>query len=226
MPLLDRIRWNEETMVMYVPMVRNVVRDVRRSRPDPLELICEDLSFQSRIPMIDPLIPLYPECHGKKYPRSRRDTTPKSAQQKHSFVQPTQQISPPLLVIPLLRSLKPFRNRLYHLPKPIEVQPTQKRRAGQVRQREPRRYGELAGVLHGSPDVLVHAVVLVRAPDQAAAGESGEEGDGVDELQGAAGHAQLVEPPVDVEEGGGELVEDEVDAVVVDERSLKTNISS
>ena len=70
------------------------------------------------------------------------------------------------------------------------------------------------------PDVLGHADGLVGAPEEAAAEEAGEEEDAVVPLGAGAGHVELVEEPVEVEEGGGELVEDEGGAVEVDEWAL------
>jgi hypothetical protein len=61
---------------------------------------------------------------------------------------------------------------------------------------------------------------LVGTPNEAAAEEGGEEGDAVVKLAPGARHVELVEEPVDVEEGGGELVEDENVRVVVEEGSL------
>ena len=70
------------------------------------------------------------------------------------------------------------------------------------------------------PDVLGDADGLVRAPQQATAEEAREEEDAVVPLGAGAGHVQLVEEPVEVEEGGRELVEDEGGAVEVDKGSL------
>ena len=75
------------------------------------------------------------------------------------------------------------------------------------------------------PDVLVYADGLVGAPEEAAAEEAAEEQDPVVPLGPGAGHVQLVEEPVEVEEGGGELVEDERWAVEVDEGALFSTYS-
>ncbi len=80
--------------------------------------------------------------------------------------------------------------------------------------------------MHGGPDVGVHADGLVAAPDEAAAEEGGEQQEAVVPLRAGAGHVQLVEEPVEVEEGGGELVEDEGGAVEVDEWSLDCILAS
>jgi len=70
------------------------------------------------------------------------------------------------------------------------------------------------------PDVLVDADALVGAPEEAAAEEAGEEEDAVVPLGAGAGHVEFVEEPVEVQEGGGEFVEDEGWAVEVDEGAL------
>ena len=80
--------------------------------------------------------------------------------------------------------------------------------------------GLLAIVVQRGPDVLRHADGLVGAPEQAAAEEAGEEEDAVVPLGAGAGHVELVEEPVEVEEGGGEFVEDEGGAVEVDKGTL------
>lgn len=74
--------------------------------------------------------------------------------------------------------------------------------------------------MQGRPDVLVDADGLVGAPDETAAEEGDEQEDAVVELGARARHVDLVEEPVEVEEGRGQLVEDEGWTVVVDERSL------
>ncbi len=78
-------------------------------------------------------------------------------------------------------------------------------------------------MVQGGPDVLIDADGLVGAPDEAAGEEGDEQEDAVVELGARAGHVDLVEEPVEVEEGRGELVQDEGRAVVVDERSLMTH---
>ncbi len=80
--------------------------------------------------------------------------------------------------------------------------------------------------MHGGPDVGVHADGLVAAPDEAAAEEGGEQQEAVVPLRAGPGHVQLVEEPVEVEEGGGELVENESGAVEVDEGSLDCILAS
>lgn len=70
------------------------------------------------------------------------------------------------------------------------------------------------------PDVLGDADRLIRAPEQATAEEAREEKHAIVPLRSGAGHVQLIEEPVKVEEGRGELVEDKGRAVEVDKRSL------
>ena len=77
-------------------------------------------------------------------------------------------------------------------------------------------------VVQGPPHVLVDPERLVGAPAKTAAEEGGEEEDAVDELALGAGKGEFVEEPVEVEEGRGELVEDEGRGVVVDEWALAT----
>lgn len=70
------------------------------------------------------------------------------------------------------------------------------------------------------PDVLGDADALIGAPEEAAAEEGGEEEEAVVPLGAGAGHVEFVEEPVEVEEGGGDFIEDEGWAVEVYERSL------
>lgn len=71
------------------------------------------------------------------------------------------------------------------------------------------------------PDVLIHFDGLIGSPNKTAGSKSANEDDAVDELRGRPGQAEFVYEPVDVEERGGELVEDEVEAVVVYEWALE-----
>ena len=70
------------------------------------------------------------------------------------------------------------------------------------------------------PDVLGDADGLIGAPEQATAEEAGEEKHAIVPLRSGAGHVQLIEEPVKVEEGRGELVENKRRAVEVDKWSL------
>lgn len=80
--------------------------------------------------------------------------------------------------------------------------------------------------MNGAPHVLVDNSGLPGAPDQAAAEEGDEEGDAVVQLDAGARHVELVAEPVDVEEGGRELVEDEGRGVEVEEGSLLAGLVS
>ena len=73
----------------------------------------------------------------------------------------------------------------------------------------------------GAKNVIEHGEGGVRAPDKTAAEEGGEEEDTVGELEVGTGFVELVEEPVNVEEGGGKFVEDEGWTVEVDEGSLQ-----
>lgn len=72
----------------------------------------------------------------------------------------------------------------------------------------------------GLVDIGEDADGLVGAEDEAGAEEGDEEDDAVVELDFGAREVELVAEPVDVEEGGGELVEDEDGGVGVDEGAL------
>lgn len=71
-------------------------------------------------------------------------------------------------------------------------------------------------------DIVQHVIRLIYAVDEARAEEGGYQCDAVVELRGGACHANLVEEPVEVEKGRGELVEDEDWSIVVHERPLYT----
>ena len=73
---------------------------------------------------------------------------------------------------------------------------------------------------NGGVEVLRAFVGGVRAPADAAEEEGEREQGAVDGLVDGAGEVELVAEPVDVEEGGAELVEEEDGAVEVDEWSL------
>ena len=57
--------------------------------------------------------------------------------------------------------------------------------------------------MQSRPDILGDADRLIGAPEQAAAEEAGEQEHTVVPLRSGAGHVELVEEPVEVEEGGG-----------------------
>ena len=70
---------------------------------------------------------------------------------------------------------------------------------------------------HDLVDVPDDADGAVRAPAQPGGEEHGDQRDAVVELRRGARHVQLVEEPVEVQERGGQLVEDEDGAVVVED---------
>ena len=71
-----------------------------------------------------------------------------------------------------------------------------------------------------SPDILVYPDGLVCAPKEAAGKERGEKQDAVIPLHAGAGEMQLVEEPVNIEKGRGELVENESRSVKIHEGAL------
>ena len=75
-------------------------------------------------------------------------------------------------------------------------------------------------MLPGGVDVREDVDGVQHAPYETGEEEGGDEDDAVEPLVVCAGQVQLVEEPVDVEEGGRELVEDEDGAVVVDKGAL------
>ena len=84
--------------------------------------------------------------------------------------------------------------------------------------------GLVGGDVEGAPDVLIDAEGGVGSPDETAAGEGGDKEHAIVPLEFGAGELELVEEPVDVEEGRGELIEDEYGAVVVEIWSLKAEV--
>lgn len=72
-----------------------------------------------------------------------------------------------------------------------------------------------------SPDILVNPDGLIRAPKEAAGKERGEKHDAVVPLRAGTGETQLIEKPMDIEEGRGELVENESRAVKIYEGALE-----
>lgn len=78
-------------------------------------------------------------------------------------------------------------------------------------------------MVEGFPDVSRDVVGLIGAPDQTAGEEDGEQDQAVVQLRSGAGHVQLVEEPVEVQKRGGQLVQDEGRAVIVDEWALENN---
>lgn len=75
-------------------------------------------------------------------------------------------------------------------------------------------------MLHSVKDVCENSYGLVGAPNKAAGEEGEEEHDAIVELDFGASKVELVAKPMDIKEGGGELVEDEGWAIEVYEGSL------
>lgn len=152
--------------------------------------------------------------------------------------------------LPLARlgRLEALLDGIDHLEEPVPVERVEHQVAGYIDAGEPDRHwagaageehevgvgvrgggrvgeggGDVLGggaAVDGVPHVDVDDGGLPGAPDEAAAEEGDEQGDAVVKLGFGARHVELVEEPVDVEEGGGELVEDEDGRVVVEVGSL------
>ena len=117
--------------------------------------------------------------------------------------------------------LKSRSNGFDHPPKPVEIQDVQDGRAGKIGQSQPWRNRKLSRGFKGAPNVLVHFDRLVGPPDQSAASKGGDESNTIDELGLASRHTQLVHEPMDIQKRCGQLVEYEIQAIVVHERSLQ-----
>lgn len=76
------------------------------------------------------------------------------------------------------------------------------------------------GEMESGPAILIYAEGLVCPPQKATAEERAEQDDAVIPLWLGTGHLQLVEKPVEVEERGGQFVQDKGGGVIVDEGSL------
>lgn len=62
---------------------------------------------------------------------------------------------------------------------------------------------------------------MVGSPNQSAGAKGADEDDAIDKLRGRPGHAEFVHEPVDVEKRGGQLVQDEIEAIVIYEWALE-----
>lgn len=149
----------------------------------------------------------------------------------------------------LLLGHKPLAHRRDHLEEPVPVERVERQVASDIKPSKPLwhglglggeehhvlgvddgRSGVVVGldvfgrgrVVHSLPHVLVDDGGLPGAPDQTTGEEGDEEGDAIVELHAGSGHVELVAEPVDIEEGGRELVEDEGRGVEVEEGSLLT----
>lgn len=71
-----------------------------------------------------------------------------------------------------------------------------------------------------SPQVASNEDRLVCTPYKAAAEKGKYEDEAIIQLSSRSSHAHLIEEPVDVEKGRGQLPKDEVATIVVDKRAL------
>ena len=144
---------------------------------------------------------------------------------------------------------EPAPHSLNHLAKPVEIERIQHDITDQIDRRQPAWYDVICRIAHHfvrlaqrleppcedqfmssrcwlevqpRPDVLIHPDTLVCTPQQPTAEERDEEYDAIIPLRLRARHLQLVEEPVHVEEGRGDLIEDERRAVEIDKRSLQS----
>ncbi len=74
--------------------------------------------------------------------------------------------------------------------------------------------------MQGCPHVRIDADRLVISPQNSAAKEGCEKGYAIVQLYARAGHVELVEKPVDIQERGGYLVKNEVQTIIVCEWTL------
>ena len=116
--------------------------------------------------------------------------------------------------------LKPRSNGFDHPPEPVEIQDIQDGRASKKGKCQPWWNRKISRGFKGAPNVLIHFDRLVGPPDQSAATKGGDESNTIDELGLASRHTQLVHEPMDIQKRRGQLVEYEIQAIVVHERSL------
>lgn len=76
-----------------------------------------------------------------------------------------------------------------------------------------------------SPHILVDSQGLIGAPDETAGEESEKEQYAIIKLRSRARHIKFIKEPVEVQERGGELIEDEGAAVKIDKWPLRDNVS-
>lgn len=112
-------------------------------------------------------------------------------------------------------------NGLDHPPEPVEIQNAQDCCAGKIGKCQPWRDRKLSRGFKGKPNILIHFDRLVSPPDQSTTSKGGDEGNSIDELGRTSRHIQLVHEPVKIKKWCGELVEYEIQAIVVHERSLR-----
>lgn len=119
------------------------------------------------------------------------------------------------------RFLKSRTDSFDHPPKPVEIQDTQNSCAGKIRKCQPWRNRKLSRGFKSKPNVLIHLDRLVRPPNQSTSSKGGNEGNTIDQLGLASRHTQFVHEPMKIKEGRGELVENEIQAIIVHEGSLR-----
>lgn len=151
-----------------------------------------------------------------------------------------------LLVVVLCARLEALADSLDHLAEPVKVERVEHNVASQVDGRHPERQrASFLGVHHdvlstgqllvgrrnghvlsvrGSEEGVINVIPnhggLADAPDQTGREEGEEQDDAIVELDLSSGQTQLVAEPMNVEEGGRQLVEDEDGGIVVQEGSL------
>lgn len=83
------------------------------------------------------------------------------------------------------------------------------------------RAGGIPGLFESVPHVPVDKDGLPRSPNKAAPEEREEQHHAIVPLEVTSSHVELIKEPVNIEEGAGELVENEHGRVEVDEGSLE-----
>lgn len=131
---------------------------------------------------------------------------------------------PDSLIFPARLPLRFFKSRLNgfdHPPEPVEIQDIQDGRASKIGKCQPWWNRKLSRGFKGAPNVLIHFDRLVGPPDQSATSKGDDESNTIDELGRASRHTQLVHEPMNIQKRCGQLIEYEIQAIVVHERSLQ-----
>lgn len=123
-----------------------------------------------------------------------------------------------------------------HHEEPVKVEAVEREVAGEIDGCEPEGDGGVVGgeehdrvatgpggrvAVDGGQDVAEGKEGLISAIDEAAGEEAEEQEEAVVKLGASTRHVKLVHEPVDVEEGRGELPQDEDAAIVVDKGALR-----
>ena len=74
--------------------------------------------------------------------------------------------------------------------------------------------------MEGSPHIQINADRLVIPPQNSTCKEGCEEGYAIIQLHTRPSHVEFIEKPVDIQERGRDLVEDEVETIIVCKRTL------